>query len=65
MARWAIDVACFGVPGPMLSGDDCGFVRAFLAKDRLNMALARIPVRVSLNKAAGLVGAAHCVVDML
>ena len=29
------------------------------------MVLARIPVRVSLNKAAGLVGAAHCTVEML
>ncbi|HVA40554.1 MAG TPA: glucokinase [Candidatus Binataceae bacterium] len=42
-----------------------GFVRAFLAKGRLDKVLARIPLRVSLNPAAGLIGAARCAMEML
>jgi len=42
-----------------------GFVRAFLAKGRLDKVLARIPVRVSLNPAAALAGAARCAMEML
>ena len=42
-----------------------GFVRAFLAKGRLDKVLARIPVRVSLNPAAALMGAARCAMEML
>jgi glucokinase len=41
------------------------FVRAFLAKGRLDKVLARIPVRVSLNPSAGLIGAARCAMEML
>jgi glucokinase len=48
---------------PMLS--DGGFVRAFLAKGRLDKVMARIPVRVSLNEATALIGAAHCAMEML
>jgi len=48
---------------PMLS--DGRFVRAFLAKGRLDKVMARIPVRVSLNPAAGLIGAARCAMEML
>jgi glucokinase len=40
-------------------------VRAFLAKGRLDKVLARIPVRVSLNPAAALAGAARCAMEML
>jgi glucokinase len=35
------------------------FMRAFLKKGRLNSTLERIPVRVSLNEEAALIGAAH------
>jgi glucokinase len=42
-----------------------GFVRAFLAKGRLDKVMARIPLRVSLNPAAALAGAARCAMDML
>jgi glucokinase len=42
-----------------------GFVRAFLAKGRLDKVLARIPLRVSLNPASALVGAARCAIEML
>ena len=42
-----------------------GFVRAFLAKGRLDKVLARIPVWVSLNPAAALMGAARCAMEML
>lgn len=42
-----------------------GLVRAFLAKGRLDKVLARIPVRVSLNPAAALAGAARCAIEML
>ncbi len=42
-----------------------GFLRAFLAKGRLDKVLARIPVRVSLNPAAALIGAARCAMEML
>ncbi len=41
----------------MLTGG--AFVKGFLAKGRLNEILKRIEVRVALNPAAGLVGAAH------
>lgn len=41
------------------------FVRGFLAKGRLNEILKRIDVRVSLNPAAGLLGAAHVAAAML
>jgi glucokinase len=41
------------------------FVRSFLAKGRLDKVLASIPVRVSLNPAAGLTGAARCAMEML
>jgi glucokinase len=44
---------------------DGGFVRAFLAKGRLDKVMARIPVRVSLNEATALIGAAHCAMEML
>ncbi len=43
---------------PMLTAG--AFVKGFLAKGRLNEILKRIEVRVSLNPAAGLLGAAHC-----
>jgi glucokinase len=42
---------------PMLTAG--AFVKGFLAKGRLNEILKRIEVRVSLNPAAGLLGAAH------
>jgi len=42
-----------------------GFVRAFLAKGRLDKVMARIPLRVSLNPAAALAGAARCAMEML
>jgi glucokinase len=42
-----------------------GFVRAFLAKGRLDKVMARIPVRVSLNPATALAGAARCAMEML
>ncbi len=42
-----------------------GFMRSFLAKGRLDKVLARIPVRVSLNPATGLAGAARCAMEML
>ncbi len=48
---------------PMLTGG--AFVKGFLAKGRLNEILKRIEVRVSLNPAAGLLGAAHCAAAML
>ena len=41
------------------------FVKGFLAKGRLNEILKRIEVRVSLNPAAGLLGAAHYAATML
>ena len=48
---------------PMLEQDR--FMRAFLNKGRLKSTLERIPVRVSLNPAAALVGAAHIARTML
>lgn len=48
---------------PMLAAG--AFVRGFLAKGRLNEILKRIEVRVSLNPATGLLGAAHCAAAML
>lgn len=48
---------------PMLTGG--AFVKGFLAKGRLNEILKRIEVRVSLNPAAGLLGAAHYAAAML
>jgi glucokinase len=48
---------------PMLTSDV--FVKGFLAKGRLNEILRRIEVRVSLNPAAGLLGAAHYAAAML
>jgi glucokinase len=48
---------------PMLTNG--AFVKAFLSKGRLNEILGRIEVRVSLNPAAGLLGAAHCAAAML
>lgn len=42
-----------------------GFVRSFLSKGRLDKVLARIPLRVSLNPAAALAGAARCATEML
>ena len=42
-----------------------GFMRAFLSKGRLNEILSRIEVRVVLNPAAALLGAAHCAAAML
>jgi glucokinase len=42
-----------------------GFVRAFIAKGRLDKVMARIPLRVSLNPAAALAGAARCAMEML
>lgn len=48
---------------PMLMGG--AFVKGFLAKGRLNEILKRIEVRVSLNPAAGLLGAAHVAAAML
>lgn len=42
-----------------------GFVRSFLAKGRLDKVLARVPLRVSLNPAAALAGAARCATEML
>jgi glucokinase len=41
------------------------FVKAFLSKARLNEILSQIEVRVALNPAAGLLGAAHCAAAML
>jgi glucokinase len=48
---------------PMLTGG--AFVKGFLAKGRLNEILKRIEVRVSLNPATGLLGAAHYAAAML
>jgi glucokinase len=48
---------------PMLTAGS--FVKGFLAKGRLNEILKRIEVRVSLNPAAGLLGAAHCAAAIL
>ena len=48
---------------PALTGG--GFMRAFLAKGRLDKVLADIPVRVSLNPGAALIGAARCAAEML
>jgi glucokinase len=48
---------------PMLTSG--AFVKGFLAKGRLNEILKRIEVRVSLNPAAGLLGAAHYAAAML
>jgi len=48
---------------PMLTGG--AFVKGFLAKGRLNEILKRIEVRVSLNPAAGLLGAAQVAAAML
>jgi glucokinase len=48
---------------PMLTNGT--FVRGFLAKGRLNEILKRIEVRVALNPAAGLIGAAHVAAAML
>lgn len=48
---------------PMLTGG--AFVKGFLAKGRLNEILKRMEVRVSLNPAAGLLGAAHYAAAML
>ena len=48
---------------PMLTNG--AFVKAFLSKGRLNEILRRIEVRVALNPAAGLLGAAHCAAAML
>jgi glucokinase len=48
---------------PMLTGG--AFVKGFMAKGRLNEILKRIEVRVSLNPAAGLLGAAHYAAAML
>ena len=48
---------------PMLTGG--AFVKGFMAKGRLNEILRRIEVRVSLNPAAGLSGAAHYAAAML
>jgi len=42
-----------------------GFVRAFLDKGRLRSTLERIAIRVSLNPAAALLGAAHVAASML
>ena len=42
-----------------------GFMREFLSKGRLNEILSRIEVRVVLNPAAALLGAAHCAAAML
>jgi glucokinase len=48
---------------PFLQRGD--FVRAFLDKGRLKPTLERIPLRVSLNPAAALLGAAHAAASML
>ena len=48
---------------PMLTGG--AFVKGFLAKGRLNEILKRMEVRVSLNPAAALIGAAHRAAAML
>jgi glucokinase len=42
-----------------------GFVRAFLNKGRLESTLIRIPIRVSLNPDAALIGAAHMAASMI
>jgi glucokinase len=42
-----------------------GFMRGFLSKGTLNDILGRIEVRVVLNPAAALLGAAHCAAAML
>jgi glucokinase len=42
-----------------------GFLRAFLNKGRLKSTLERIPVRVTLDPAAALIGAAHIALSML
>lgn len=41
------------------------FMRAFLDKGRLNEILERIPVRISLNEEAALLGAAHLAASMI
>ncbi|HEY6417914.1 MAG TPA: glucokinase [Candidatus Binataceae bacterium] len=42
-----------------------GFIRGFLSKGRMNEVLRHVEVRVSLNPAAALLGAAHCALAML
>ncbi len=44
---------------------DGRFIRAFADKGRLGETLAKVEVRVSLNQAAALLGAAHCAAAML
>ena len=48
---------------PMLT--QSGFVKAFLSKGRLNEILKRMEVRIALNPAAALIGAAHRAAAML
>lgn len=50
---------------PMLTAAEGGFNRAFTAKGRMSELLARVPVRVALNDAAALIGAAHAAMEML
>jgi glucokinase len=42
-----------------------GFMRSFLNKGRLNEVLERMPVRISLNEEAALLGAAHLAASMI
>lgn len=44
---------------------DGRFIRAFVAKGRLDATLSKIEVRVSLNEGAGLIGAAYCAMSVL
>lgn len=48
---------------PMLAGG--AFMHCFTNKGRLSPMLAKIPVRVSLNETAALIGAAHRAMEML
>jgi glucokinase len=55
-----------GIAPKILSALSSGaFVRSFRAKGRLDKVLSRIPLRVSLNPGAALVGAARCAMEML
>jgi glucokinase len=48
---------------PALQQD--AFIKGFLSKGRLNEILKQVEVRVALNPAAALLGAAHCAAAML
>jgi len=55
-----------GIAPKILSALTSGrFVQVFKDKGRLAAMLERIPIRVSLNQATALIGAAHCAMNLL